>query len=46
MVRNVLRALSDAKGQDVTLADAHAGMGVGLLRGAQPSGTHEMGLMG
>ena len=33
-------ALSDAKGQDVALADAQAGMRAGLQRGTQPSGTH------
>ena len=32
--------LSDAKGQHVALADAHEGMGAGLQRGTQPSGTH------
>ena len=35
-------SVSDAKGQGVALADAHAGMmGAGLLRGTQPSGTHD-----
>ena len=34
-------ALSGAKGQDVTLTDAHAGMRASLKRGTQPSGTHD-----
>ena len=34
-------ALSGAKGQDVALTDAHAGMRASLKRGTQPSGTHD-----